>query len=144
MAVSILDKLSRLLGNNPSVRKVADDLQMTSELILLVRVIFADGKLSPGEMEAFKKLCREAFALDEEDIPQVLEYLKDFGYETTAWDAAQMFKSYPAGRKRALLLHMLEIAKADSDLDASEAELIRKTAEVLEMTAEEIRAASGG
>jgi uncharacterized tellurite resistance protein B-like protein len=143
MAVYILDKLNRLLGNNPSVRKVADDLQMTSELILLVRVIFADGKLSPGEMEAFKKLCREAFALDEEDIPQVLEYLKDFGYETTAWDAAQMFKSHPPGRKRALLLHMLEIAKADNDLDASEAELIRKTAQVLGMTAEEIRAASG-
>ncbi len=140
MSNLIIDKLSRLIGNNPSVRKVADDLQLTSELILLVRMMFADGRLRPEEMEAFKKLCAESFGLDEDDIPEILEYLKDFGYETTAWDAASMFKERSPERKKQLLLHMLTVAKSDKDVAVSEVELIRKTADVLGLSAEEIEA----
>ena len=32
-----------------------------------------------AELAAFRKLCTEVFKLDEEDIPGVLEYLKEFG-----------------------------------------------------------------
>lgn len=140
MAESLLDNFSRFLGGNPSLNKVADDLQLTSELILLVRMMFADGELKPAEMKVFKRLCQEAFGIKEEDIPGILEYLKDFGYETTAWDAAQMFKEHDPERKKALLIHLLNVAKADGDLHLSEVELIRKTASVLGLSAEEIAA----
>lgn len=86
----------------------------------------------------FKRLCKEAFGLEEQDIPGVLEYLKDFGYETTSWDAASMFADHDIERKKALLVHLLTIAKADNHLDLSEEELIRRTAEVLGLTAQDI------
>ena len=140
MSTGFLDGLNRLLGGNPSAQKVADNLQLTSELILLVRMMFADGELRPAEMAAFKKMCVEGFGLDERDIPGVLEYLKDFGYETTAWDAASMFAKYDVERKKTLLLHLLNVAKADNHLDISEAELIRKTAKILGLSAEDIGA----
>ena len=142
MAETFLEKFSRFMGSNPSLGKVADDLQLTSELILLVRMIFADGELKPEELGAFKRICASAFNLNEDDIPGVLQYLKDFGYETTAWDAAAMFAEHDRERKKALLLHLLRIAKSDGHLDRSEAELIRKTAGVLGLTAEDI--ATGG
>lgn len=143
MPESMFDKFSRAIGGNPSLKKVADDLQLTSELILLVRMMFADGELKPQEMEMFKRLCKEAFGLREEDIPGILEYLKEFGYETTAWDAAQMFRERTTERKKELLVHLLNIAKADDNLDISEAELIRKTADVLGLTAEDIKGSAG-
>ena len=142
MAETFLEKFSRFMGSNPSLGKVADDLQLTSELILLVRMIFADGELKPEELDAFKRICASAFNLNEEDIPGVLQYLKDFGYETTAWDAAAMFADHDPERKKALLLHLLRIAKSGGHLDKSEAELIRKTAGALGLSAEDI--AAGG
>lgn len=128
MTNGFLDAINRVIGGNPSVRKVADDLQITSELILLVRMMFADGELKPEEMGEFQKICVSAFGLAEEDIPQVIQYLKDFGYETNSWDAASMFQELDPERKKVLLLHMLDIAKSDHQLHTSESELIKRTA----------------
>ena len=138
MSKGIIDSISRMIGGNPSLNKVADDLQLTSELILLVRMMFADGELQPTELTAFRKLCTEVFNLDEEDIPGVLEYLKEFGYETTSWDAASMFVGHDIERKKALLVHLLNIAKADNHLDLGEIELIRRTTKILGLTAEDL------
>ena len=131
----ILEKIRDWLDQDKSVRLVAEDMQLTSELILLIRVMFADGELKPEELENFKRICNTAFAIPEEDVPQVIEYLKDVGYETTAVDAASMFKDLDIERKRALLVHMLSVAKSDQHLAVGEIELIRKTAEVLGLDA---------
>lgn len=144
MGESILDRFSRFMGGNPSLSKVADDLQLTSELILLVRMMFADGELKPEELDMFKRLCADAFGLQEEDIPGILEYLKDFGYETTSWDAAATFADHDPERKKQLLIHLLAIAKSDHELKNSETELIRRTAAVLGMSAAEIAATTKG
>lgn len=131
----ILEKIRDWLDQDKSVRLVAEDMQLTSELILLIRVMFADGELKPEELENFKRICNTAFAIPEEDVPKVIEYLKNVGYETTAEDAASMFKDLDIERKRALLVHMLSVAKSDQHLAVGEIELIRKTAEVLGLDA---------
>ncbi|MBL1404814.1 MAG: hypothetical protein COC17_01165 [Hyphomicrobiales bacterium] len=133
-----MDNFNRFLGANPSVLKVSDDLQLTSELILLVRMMFADGELKEQEKEVFKRLCISTFGIEEKDIPEVIQYLKDFGYETSSWDAAAMFAELPIERKRTLLVHMLEIAKSDDELHRNEVELIRRTAQNLGLTADDI------
>lgn len=138
MANSFVDAINRAIGGNPSVRKVADDLQITSELILLVRMMFADGELKREEMEEFQKICTASFGLAAEDIPQVIQYLKDFGYETNSWDAASMFQELDVERKRVLLLHMLEIAKSDHQLHTSETELIKRTAKNLGLSQQDL------
>jgi uncharacterized tellurite resistance protein B-like protein len=138
MADNLIQSISRMLGGKPSVRVVAEDLQLTSELILLVRMMFADGEMRPEELQAFKRLCVETFGLDERDIPQILQYLKDFGYETSSFDAAAMFKDRPIEQKRTLLVNLLKMAKADNHLDMSEEELIRRTASVLGLTSADL------
>jgi uncharacterized tellurite resistance protein B-like protein len=141
MAHGFIKSIREFIEGNRSVRKVADDVTLTSELILLVRMMLADGELRPQEMQNFKRICRTAFGIPEEDIEQVMQYLKDFGYDTSAADAAAMFADFEPERKRALLVHMLSIAKADDELDRSEADLIRRTAATLGMTAADIEAA---
>lgn len=134
----VLDKIKGWLDQDKSVRRVAEDIQLTSELILLVRMMFADGKLLPEELNNFKRICKIAFDIPEKDVPQVIEYLREFGYETTIDDAAAMFEKLDDDRKQALLLHMMSIAKSDHEVHAEEAELIRRTADILGLQASDL------
>lgn len=136
----VVDQIKGWLERDKSVKRVAEDIQLTSELILLVRMIFADGELRQQELNDFKKICRIAFNIPEEDVPEVLRYLQEFGYETTVDDAASMFGEMDLERKKALLLHMLSIAKADEEIHAGEADLIRRTAGLLGLSPEDITA----
>ena len=141
MAPRILKSIQEFIEGNRSVRRVADDIELTSELILLVRMMFADGELRAEEYDNFARICETAFGIPSDDVPEVLRYVKDFGYETKAADAASMFSELSLPRKRSLLIHMLSIAKADNELDAQEAELIRRTASILGLTPADIVAA---
>ena len=134
----IVDKIRGWIDQDKSVRMVADDLQLTSELILLVRMMFADGTLRPEELENFKNICRIAFDIPEEDVPKVIEYLQDFGYETSIDDAVAMFDGLEWERKKTLLVHLLSIAKSDNLVHDNEAELIRRISDLLGVTAEDI------
>jgi len=134
----IVDKIKGWLNKDQSVRRVAEDLQLTSELILLVRMMFADGQLKPEELANFKRICKIAFDIPEEDVPKVIEYLQDFGYETSVKDAVAMFEGLDMDRKRQLLVHLFSIAQSDDVVHAKEADLIRKTSALLGLSAEDI------
>lgn len=136
--MKMVEQIKGWLEKEKSVKRVAEDLQLTSELILLVRMIFADGQMKPEELANFKRICKIAFNIPEEEVPEVIQYLQDYGYETTVADAAAMFENLDDERKRALLLHMLSIAKSDNDLHADEVQMIQKTAGILGISAEDI------
>jgi len=135
----VLDQIRGWLEQDRSVKRVAEDLQLTSELILLVRMIFADGQMKPEELQQFKNLCKIVFDIPEEDVPDVLKYLQEFGYETNVADAAAMFETLDPERKRTLLLHLLSMAKADNEIHPGEIDLIRKTAEILSISAVDLQ-----
>jgi len=134
----IVDKIKGWLNKDQSVRRVAEDLQLTSELILLVRMMFADGQLKPEELTNFKRICKIAFDIPEEDVPKVIEYLQDFGYETSVKDAVAMFEGLDMERKQQLLVHLFSIAQSDDEVHANEADLIRKTSALLGLSADDI------
>ena len=132
--MTILDSFRALLDQGKTVRRVADDEQLTAELILLVRIMFADGEMTGDELEKFKEICATRCDIPEKDIPEVVKYLVDFGYETTAENAAGMFSEMDVERKRAILRRMVRIAHSDDHLDPRESLLIQKTADTLGLT----------
>lgn len=136
--MKLLEKVRSFVEKNNSVKRVAEDIQLTSELILLVRMIFADGEMKPEELQNFKRICKIAFDIPEKDVPEVVKYLQDYGYETTAADAAAMFSAIDEERKKSLLLHLMSIAKADNEVHEDEVGMIRKVAEVLDIGAEDL------
>ncbi len=132
--MGILDSFRNLLEQGKTVRRVADDEQLTAELILLVRMMFADGEMTGDELEKFKEICATRCDIPEKDIPEVVKYLVDFGYETSAEDAAGMFSEMDEGRKKAILRRMVRIAYSDDQLDPRESLMIQKTADALGLT----------
>jgi uncharacterized tellurite resistance protein B-like protein len=131
MALALIEKFRSLFDGDPGVRKVADDPVLSAELLLLLRMILADGSVSESEMETFRRICSESFGIGEDSIDQVMEYLNDFGYETNGTQALLLFKELDVERRRLLARHMADIAKADSQLADKEVRLLRRTLDAL-------------
>ena len=51
MASGLLAQIREIFEGDPGVRKVADDPVLSAELLLLFRMILADGQVSDSEME---------------------------------------------------------------------------------------------
>jgi len=131
MATGVLTRIRTLFDGDPGVRKVADDPVLSAELLLLFRMILADGSVSDSEMETFRRICREAFGISDESLDGVVEYLNDFGYETSGAQALALFGELDVERRKLLARHMAEIAKADAQLAENEVRLLRRTLEIL-------------
>jgi uncharacterized tellurite resistance protein B-like protein len=131
MAVGLLAQIRSIFEGDAGIRKVADDPVLSAELLLLFRMILADGVVKEEEMEVFRRICSEAFDIPEESIDGVIEYLNDFGYETNGGQAVAMFQEMDEERRRELARHMAEIAKADSQLAENEVRLLRRTLDML-------------
>lgn len=134
MPDSILKSVREFFEGNPSVRKVAEDPAITAELLLLFRIILADGTISDPEMAALQRVCREAFGIRDEDMDEVIEYLQDFGYETTGRQAIDIFLDMDRERRVTLMKHLIEMARADRELNQQEVKLVKRVAAMLELS----------
>ena len=131
MLAAFLERMERLFDGDPAVRQVADDPVLTAELMLLFRMVLADGEAAGPELETFKRICRESFGIGDESLKQVIAYLQDYGYEMTTPRALGAFGALPLSRRIQLARHMAEIAKADAKLSKHEVELLKTTVKLL-------------
>ncbi|WP_315923453.1 TerB family tellurite resistance protein [Mesorhizobium sp. SP-1A] len=134
MAIALLDQIRSIFEGDPGVRKVADDPVLSAELLMLFRMILADGEVSESEMQAFRRICTESFDIPADSIEAVIEYLNDFGYETNGSQAIAMFRDLDIERRQQLARHMVEIAKADQHLAENEVRLLRRTLDILDIS----------
>ena len=138
MLQALLTKVRTLIEGDPGVRKVADDPVLSAELLLLFRMILADGTVSESEMLVFRRICQESFGIAEESIDSVIEHLNEIGYETTGVQALDMFKELDFERRRQLARNMAEIAKADAQLADTEIRVLKRTLELLDVSAADL------
>jgi uncharacterized tellurite resistance protein B-like protein len=131
MAQGLLAKVRSLFEGDPGVRKVAEDPALTAELLLLFRMILADGEISDSELAVFRSICRDSFGIGEDSVDGVVGFLNDYGYETSGSQALDLFRELDPDRRKLLARHMADIAKADSQLAEKEVRLLRRTLEVL-------------
>lgn len=131
MASGLLAQIRSIFEGDAGVRKVAGDPVLSAELLLLFRMILADGVASENEMATFRRICRDAFGIPEDSIDPVIEYLNDFGYETNGSQAIAVFQELDVERRKSLARHMAEIAKADASLAENEVKLLRRSLDLL-------------
>jgi len=122
------ERVRSFLDQTSSLSKVAHDPMLTAELLLLVRMSFADNAVDPAEADAFAAICTRILNLNGDELKDILKYLNDFGYETTDAQAADMLADLDEARKRQILDHLSIVAKADGEIDARERRLLEATA----------------
>lgn len=131
MAAGLLSRIRAVFDGDPGVRKVAEDPVLSAEILLLFRMILADGVATESEMAVFRQICADSFGIESESVDAVIEYLNEFGYETNGAQAVAMFQDMPLERRKDLARHMAEIARADHQLAENEVRLLRRTMELL-------------
>lgn len=138
MALELFSKIRELFEGDPAVRKVADDPALSAEILLLFRMVLADGEVDEAELETLRRICADSFGIDEDSFRKVVRYLQDYGYETNTAQALAIFRGYPHGRRVELARHLAEIAKADDELSRQEVRLLARTLEVLRLDPREV------
>ena len=134
----VLDSIKTLLSNKSSVQVVADDPHLAAEIMLLVRMMFIDGDLNGPELDLFKQYCQAMFGIPEEDVPDVIKFLSDYGYETSGEQAAAVFAEMSGERKAQILGNLITMARADNVLHENEVDLIARVSRVLGYTPEQV------
>ncbi len=122
------ERVRDLVGMHSSMNKVAHDPALTAELLLLVRMCFADKNVEPAEADAFAAICTRILGLNADELGDILKYLHEFGYETSNAQAAEMLAGLSEARRREILDHLAIVAKADGEIDARERRLLEATA----------------
>ena len=134
MAIALLDQIRSIFEGDPGVRKVADDPILSAELLMLFRMILADGSVSESEMQVFRRICTESFGIPDRSVDGVVEYLNGTQVETHVSHAVALFRDLDVERRKLLAMHMAEIAKADSHLAENEVKLLRRTLDLLDIS----------
>lgn len=130
MSEGLLAKLRALLAGGTVGRALRDE-GTSAEILLLTRLVLADGTASEAEMQALRHICGDAFGLHGKDFDAAIAYLGDYGYETTGAQAAAVFRDLPEDRRRAVVDRLIAIAKADRAVDPREVRLIARAGEIL-------------
>lgn len=138
MAQGIISKLLSLFDGDQSVARVAEDPVLTAELLLLFRMILADGEVSDAELTTFKRICRDSFGIAEGSMDEVVDYLQDYGYETNVAQSLAVFRRLDHDRKQQLAQHLVDIARADQHLEKHEVQLLARALKLLEIEPGEI------
>jgi uncharacterized tellurite resistance protein B-like protein len=128
MSEGFFGKIKEMMAREQAVRMVADDPALTAELLLLFRVVLADGDVKAEELAKLREICVSAFGIPAEAVESVGEYLGDIGYETSSQQAAEVFAELGSDRRKVLIEHMLQIAGADHNASSDELKLIRSVA----------------
>lgn len=138
MPQNLLAQIRQLLLGNPSVRKAADDPALTAELLLLVRMVLADGEAHGRELEALRRIATNSLGIDGGDLDLVLDHLSAFGYEITPVQAISVFRELDMDRRETLARNMAALAKADGELSRHEVRLLARVVEILEIDPQRI------
>lgn len=138
MPQGLINKLLSVFSDNTAVTRVAEDPVMTAELLLLFRMILADGEVSEAELETLRRICQDSFGIGEADLDDVVDYLRNYGYETTVAQSLAVFRRLDHDRKMQLARNMAEVAKADRNLGKQEVQLLARALKLLEIEPSEI------
>jgi len=144
MLQGLLARLRELFEGNPAVRKVADDPALMAELLLLLRMALADGRMAEPELATLRRIAADAFGIGAADMEPVLQHLEDFGFETSVPQAIAVFRELERPRRLSLARHLAAIAKADAELNRHEVRLLARVVDMLDLTPAEVAAPDGG
>ena len=100
---------------------------------LLIEVMNSDHEMDQREMDEFVKVLKQSFAIEEEDLDELVTLAKEEAKQATSlYEFTRLINdSYDYAQKLALIENMWRIAFSDKKLDRYEDHLIRKITELI-------------
>lgn len=135
MGTGVLQYLAQMFSREPhwrgAVGELAADPVALAEVLLLFRMVLADGVVRPSQLSAFEQICQKQFGLKTRDMEQLHALLDSPQGQNSEAEAFSLIRQLDTNKRSALLGEMMQIARANAEFDASEEKLIRRMADLL-------------
>lgn len=133
--VKLLDRMVQAVSGKqpwpPALQRLSEDQVALAKVMVMFRVVLADGVVRPTQLAAFTQLCAQRFGIEPRDIQQLHALLESPVGRDSEAEASALIRQLDSAARTALLDDMIHIARANSEPDAGEDKLIRRTADLL-------------
>lgn len=135
MTVSLFAAISRLFKCKPqwqgALGRLSENPTAMAEVLVLFRMVLADGVVHPSQLTAFERICERQFGISPRDMPELHALLESPKARSCDAQAFTLLGQLDTEARKALLDGMIRIARADDDLNVGEDRLLRRTASLL-------------
>lgn len=115
---------------------------MVAELLMLFRMILADGEVREAELATLRRICREAFGVDEAAFPALMEVIERMG-AVNEMQSVRAFRGFDHPRRVALARRMMAIAQADDELNSREERFLVRVLDILDLDPADLAGKAG-
>ena len=131
----LFDSIARLFAHRSdkidALGALSEDPVALAQLLLLFRMVLADGVVSPSQLTAFERICEQHFGISRRDMPELHALLDSPKAESCDASAFTLIAQLDTEARRTLLEDMMRIARANINRDEHDDRLIRRTASLL-------------
>jgi len=113
--------------------RLSEDPVALAEILLLFRMVLADGIVQPSQLTAFERICEEQFGVSRRDMPELHALLDSPKARSCDVKAFTLLGQLDTEARTTLLDDMMRIARASTVRNDGEDRLIRRTADLLEL-----------
>lgn len=135
MPVSLFAAIARRFEPKPewtgALAQLAGNPVALAEVLVLFRMVLADGVVQPSQLTAFERICERQFGISPRDMPDLHALLDSPRARLIDAEAFSLLSQLDTGARTALLDHMMRIARAHSNVGEREDRFIRRTASLL-------------
>ena len=116
--MGLLASIARLFAGEPersgALGALADDPVQLAEVLLLFRMVLADGVVQPSQLTAFERICEQHFGINRRDMPELHALLDSPKARSCDASAFTLVSQLDTGERMSLLNDMVRIARANA------------------------------
>ncbi|WP_417411432.1 TerB family tellurite resistance protein [Hoeflea sp.] len=131
----LLASIARLFGREQhlpgALGPLSEDPVALAEILLLFRVVLADGVVHASQLTAFERICEQHFGISRSDMDELHKLLESPKARSCDAKAFTLLGQLDTEARTALLGDMMRIARANTVISDGEERLIRRTADLL-------------
>lgn len=133
--------IARMFGRKQqwsgALGQLAGDPVALAEVLVLFRMVLADGIAQPSQLTAFERICEQQFGISRRDMADLHVLLDSPKARSSDADAFALIRQLDTDARTTLLDDMMRIARANATVDERDEKLIRRTAALLGLEAGE-------
>jgi uncharacterized tellurite resistance protein B-like protein len=125
------------------LNKAAYDPAMTAEMLLLLRMILADGRIGDERTEMLRRICRDSIDLGDGAFEAVTAFADETAQGISQPQMIAVFRGFDRERRIALARRLAAIVQSDAELKRREARVMIRVLDILDLEREDLAGAAG-
>ncbi|MEP3438686.1 MAG: TerB family tellurite resistance protein [Hoeflea sp.] len=133
--MNLLTSIARMLERKPQwsgpLGQLSENPVALAEVLLLFRMVLADGVAQPSQLTAFERICQRQFGISRRDMPDLHVLLDSPRARSSDVEAFSLLRQLDTKARSTLLDDMMRIARANATIDERDEKMIRRMASLL-------------